>query len=105
LLCRRHHWAVHEGGYQVERLDDGALRFRKPDGRLLLDVPEQATVPDDPVGALRERHQRQGLRVHARTGCPRWLGERLDLGWAIGVLHPRAAGGEGRAVDDGGREP
>ena len=32
----------------------------------------------------------QGLRVHARTTCPGWLGERLDVGWAIGVLHPLA---------------
>src|SRR4030095_9620011 len=27
LLCRRHHRAVHEEGYQVERLPDGALRI------------------------------------------------------------------------------
>src|SRR5438445_147790 len=33
LLCRRHHRAVHEEGYQVERRHDGALRFRHPDGR------------------------------------------------------------------------
>jgi len=23
--------------------------------------------------------------------CIRWLGERLDVGWAIDVLHPLAA--------------
>jgi hypothetical protein len=23
---------------------------------------------------------------------PGWLGERLDVGWAIDVLHPRAVG-------------
>jgi hypothetical protein len=33
-----------------------------------------------------------GLRLHARTACPGWLGERLDLAWAIGVLHPLATG-------------
>src|SRR6202040_1497016 len=33
LLCRRHHRAVHEEGYQVARLPDGALQFRRPDGR------------------------------------------------------------------------
>src|SRR5262249_10362021 len=47
-LCRRHHRLVHEEGYNVERLFDGELRFRRPDG------------------------------------------ERLDVGWAIGVLHPLA---------------
>jgi hypothetical protein len=49
----------------------------------------------DAVKALRAQHEAQGLRLHARTACPAWLGERLDLGWAIDVLHPlatRAAG-------------
>ena len=90
LLCRRHHRAVHEEGYQVERQPDGALHFRRPDGRPLPDVAPPAAVPADPVRALRARHEAQGLRVHARTACPGWLGERLDLGWAIDVLHPLA---------------
>jgi hypothetical protein len=90
LLCRRHHRAVHEEGYQLERLPDGALQFRRPDGRPLPEVPLPATVPVDPVGALRARHVAEGLRLHARTGLAGWLGERLDVSWAIGVLHPRA---------------
>jgi 5-methylcytosine-specific restriction endonuclease McrA len=90
LLCRRHHRAVHEEGYQLERLPDGALQFRRPNGWLLPDVPPPAAVPTDPVGALRVQHAAQGLRVHARTGLPGWLGERLDVGWAIDVLHPLA---------------
>jgi hypothetical protein len=32
LLCRRHHRAVHEEGFQVERGPDGELAFRRPDG-------------------------------------------------------------------------
>ena len=32
-LCRFHHRAVHEGGIRIEILDDGALRFVKPNGR------------------------------------------------------------------------
>jgi len=91
LLCRHHHRAVHEEGYQLERLADGALQFQRPDGRPLPDVPSPAAVPADPVGALRARHEAQGLRLHARTGCGGWLGERLDVGWAIDVLHPLAA--------------
>jgi hypothetical protein len=35
LLCRRHHRAVHEEGYQVAREPDGSLRFGLPDGRPL----------------------------------------------------------------------
>jgi len=90
LLCRRHHRAVHEEGYQIDRQPDGALSFRRPDGRLLPEVPPPAAVPDDPVGVPRTRHDAQGLRLHARTLCPSWLRERLDLGWAISVLHPLA---------------
>jgi 5-methylcytosine-specific restriction endonuclease McrA len=90
LLCRRHHRAVHEEGYQVEREPDGELRFRRPDGRVMPEVPPSAAVPVDPVQALRVRHDAQGLRLHSRTTCPSWLGERLDVGWAIDVLHPLA---------------
>jgi len=90
LLCRRHHRAVHEEGYKVARGPDGALRFKRPDGRALPEVPLPAAVPGDPVGALQARHDSDGLRVTARTACPTWLGERLDVGWAIDVLHPRA---------------
>ena len=53
LLCRRHHRAVHEEGYQVTRLPDGALEFRRPDGRIVPDVPPPSVLPDDPIKALR----------------------------------------------------
>jgi hypothetical protein len=95
LLCRRHHRAVHEEGYEVERLPDGELRFRRPDGRRLPDVPSPAEVPTDPVHALRMQHDAQGLHIRARTAMPNWLGERLDVGWAIDVLHPLAASSTG----------
>jgi 5-methylcytosine-specific restriction endonuclease McrA len=90
LLCRRHHRAVHEEGYQVDRQPDGELRFRRPDGRLLPEVPPRAAIPADPVQALRARHDAQGLRIHPRTATPGWLGEPLDVGWAIDVMHPLA---------------
>jgi 5-methylcytosine-specific restriction endonuclease McrA len=95
LLCRRHHRAVHEEGYQVNHEPDGTLRFRRPDGRPMPEVPPAAAVPADPVQALRALHDAQGLRLHARTTRPGWLGERLDVGWAIDVLHPRARPGGG----------
>jgi hypothetical protein len=90
LLCRRHHRAVHEEGYQVARGPDGALRVRRPDGRPLPEVPAPAPVPEKPVEALRVAHEAQGLRLTAWTACAGWLGERLNLGWAIDVLHPLA---------------
>jgi len=90
MLCRRHHRAVHEEGYQVDRQPNGELRFRRPDGRFLPDVPLPPEVPGDPIAALRARNEAAGLHLHARTSCPSWLGEPLDVGWAIDVLHPRA---------------
>ena len=95
LLCRRHHRAVHEEGFQVARGPDGELQFRRPDGRPLPEVPLPAVVPGDPVGALRARHDADGLRLTARTACPIWLGEGLNVGWAIDVLHPLARGRPG----------
>jgi hypothetical protein len=79
---------VHEEGYGVERLPDGALHFRRPDGRPLPEVPPPAATPADPVGALAAWSRERGLDIDARTACPAWLGERLDLGWALDVLRP-----------------
>ena len=89
-LCQRHHRAVHEAGYQLDRELDGTLRFRRPDGRVLPEVPPPTEVSSDPVKLLRTRHDEEGLVLHARTAIPGWLGERLDVGWAIDVLHPLA---------------
>src|SRR5437879_4283811 len=91
LLCRRHHRAVHEEGYQVDRQLDGTLSFRRPDGALLPAVPSPVAVPTDPAEILRARNNAQGIHVDARTSMPGWLGERLDVGYAIDVLHPLAA--------------
>jgi len=90
ILCRRHHRAVHEEGYQVERNPDGTLRFRRPDGHPLPDVPATPTLLGDPLEALRQDHEAAGLQIHRKTAIPRWYGERLDVGWAIDVLHPLA---------------
>src|SRR5947199_2660344 len=93
MLCRRHHRAVHEEGYQVDRQPDGQLRFRRPDGQLLPEVPRSPEVAGDPVQAVRAQNEAEGLVLHARTAMPGWMGERLNVAWAIDVLHPLAAGG------------
>lgn len=90
LLCRRHHRAVHEEGYSVERGSDGELQFRRPNGWLVPDVPPRLEVPGDPVQMLRLRNEADGVTPDTRTAKPGWLGERLDVGYAIDVLHPLA---------------
>jgi 5-methylcytosine-specific restriction endonuclease McrA len=90
LLCRRHHRAVHEEGYQVTRLPGGQLQFRRPNGWVIPDVPPPPDLPENPVAEIRAQNEENGLTLHARTAMPLWLGERLDVGYAIDVLHPLA---------------
>ena len=90
LLCRRHHRAVHEEGYLVERQGDGELQFRRPDGRVLPEVPPSPAVRADVARALRAQHDDSGVCAHTRAASSGWLGDCLDVGYAIDVLHPLA---------------
>ncbi|HEY7519982.1 MAG TPA: DUF222 domain-containing protein [Methylomirabilota bacterium] len=89
-LCRPHHRAVHEEGYKLTREASGDLCFRTPQGWKVPVVPVAAAVPADPVGELRAQNNASGFPIDARTSMPSWLGERLDLGYAIDALHPLA---------------
>ena len=75
LLCRRHHRAVHEEGFQVERRDDGALEFRWPYGDVLRPVPPPPRIPDDAAAEVRARNTAAGISVHPHTATPGWDGE------------------------------
>ncbi len=77
LMCRRHHRAVHEGGFGVIRGLDGVLTFLRSDGALLQAAP---AAPIDLPGL----HDATPLV----TGkLPTWDGTRFDLPWAIDVLY------------------
>jgi len=45
LLCAFHHHKIHDGGWLLERLDDGGLRFTGPDGRSLIRPPPSPPIP------------------------------------------------------------
>ena len=90
MLCRRHHRAVHEEGYQIAREADGTLIFRTPHGWPIPDVPEAPMLPSDPMDVLRDANVAQGVEISAETMTPGWHGDRLDVGYAIAVLHPLA---------------
>src|SRR5439155_1736776 len=79
LLCRRHHRAVHEEGYQLDRQPNGELRFRRPDGRPLPEAPPPVELLSDPVKTLRAPPDAAGLALSARTTTPGWLRARLIL--------------------------
>jgi hypothetical protein len=93
LLCGRHHRSVHEEGYQVERVADGGLAFRHPSGPEIPYVPPPVAVGADPVRKVRGWNEAAGLTLDPHTATPGWLGERLDIAYAMDVLHPLAIGG------------
>jgi hypothetical protein len=90
MVCRRHHRAVHEEGFEVTREPSGELSFRTPQGWPLPTVPEPAAAPAASTEDVRARNTALGIHIDGRTSMPSWLGERLDLDWAISVLHPLA---------------
>ena len=93
-LCRFHHRAVHEGRLVVERLDDGAWRFSKPNGDSLVGVLPQHTHPltrSGPAGKrLVAENRARGFEITSHTAATRWLGERMDFGLAIDTLISRS---------------
>lgn len=76
-LCRFHHHAVHEGGFRIEILDDGALRFVKPNGEAVDSVLPGCAQP---LGDLKR------LTTGPRRELSRWTGEKMDYGLAVEVL-------------------
>ena len=74
ILCSFHHRAVHEGGFSVQRGQDGALSFCAPAGFLLQRQPETVVLEDHPVEALVEEHEALALTITAQTGRPGWDG-------------------------------
>ena len=101
LLCRRHHRAVHEGGFRVALGAAGEVRFVRPDGRPLEEAPPLPEVTGPPLASVVARLERAGVQPGPQTGMPAWRGERLDVDWAVSVLwrrRPQAAPGSGPAA-------
>jgi hypothetical protein len=78
LLCRRHHRLVHEGGYGVERLPRGRLRFLDPAGA---PVPVAPRPPPGSLVALLARHR----EIDASTYCSGY-GDRMDLDLTVSAM-------------------
>ena len=78
-LCRFHHRAVHEGGFNVVVLDDGTIRFMRPDGDC---VDRAASGCTRPAGDWRQ------LPVGKFVDC--WRGERMDLDLAVDAMIQRS---------------
>jgi hypothetical protein len=70
MLCRRHHRAVHEGGFRVVSSGSSGFEFHRPGGARL------ETVPGSPAPRV----------VRPLPPSPTWDGTRFDIVWAIDVL-------------------
>ena len=70
LLCRRHHRAVHEGGFDVTAGPGGGLEFWRPDG---------ARLPDAPSAPV-------AVEISPMVPPRPWDGTRFDVAYAIDVV-------------------
>lgn len=84
-LCRFHHRQVHEGGVTIQLLDDGALRFLRPDGRPF-DEASAAMQRENPhvPGCLAALPAMSVVAPDAALS--RWRGESMDYGIAVDAL-------------------
>ena len=82
LLCPTHHRLVHDGGFDVQRLDDGAFRFINPYG--LSVRPPRRSEPSSPEIVIRQ-NDALGIAVDCETATAHWYGERIDYDHALMV--------------------
>lgn len=76
-LCHFHHHLVHEGGWSIQVLDDGAFRFLKPNGEALdACVPKQS---GDRIELFKDDSARPA----------QWRGDKMDYHLAVQVLCQR----------------
>jgi Domain of unknown function (DUF222)/HNH endonuclease len=106
LLCRFHHRQVHEGQVVIQTLDDGALRFLKPDGESFDSVAPDHTEPLLDWRQLSAGHRQRGIHIDEATASTLWRGESMDYGLAVEVLLQHAKrrlniSAEGAQADSG----
>ena len=82
LLCQTHHRLVHEGGFDVQRLDDGAFRFTNPHGLTVRPPKRPETSSPD---AIIVQNDSLGLAIDCETATAHWHGERIDYDHALMV--------------------
>ena len=87
-LCRFHHRAVHESGFQVVADPAGQFRFLRPDGEPLPAVPPAARWrgTGEPLAPTVARLEASGITLGPHTATPEWYGETLDVTAALDAL-------------------
>ena len=110
LLCRRHHRAVHEGGFTLTRHPDGSVIVHRPDGMLLEVAPvlppwdretarhaqdEPASASVGPLAPVTSWLTSAGITIDARSVAV-WDGTPFDMVRAMDVLRQRRERSVGR---------
>ena len=93
LLCPTHHRLVHEGGFDVQRLDDGAFRFTNPHGMAIRPPRRRETSSSDTIVIQNEG---LGLTIDCETATAHWHGERIDYDHALMVTMASWDSGDAR---------
>jgi hypothetical protein len=93
-LCRFHHRQVHEGNVIIQQLDDGALRFVKPNGESFDSVAPNHTQPLGDWHQLPAAHEQHGIHIDPKTAATLWRGEKMDYDLGIFVLIQQARRGQ-----------
>lgn len=92
-LCYFHHRLVHEGGWDIKVLDDGAFRFLKPNGEALADnIPSAADAGFHPLALSLSNGSYSASRP------AQWRGDKMDYHLAVQVLCQRETRARNPAV-------
>jgi hypothetical protein len=99
LLCRRHHRAVHEGGFAVTLGDDDTVIVRQLNGAVLKVAPRVGwhagpasrrsgadVTSEQPLDATTRRLAAANITIGPRTIAP-WDGTPFNVVYAIDVLY------------------
>jgi len=85
MLCTAHHHLVHEGGWKVERGEDGELAFTSPAGNPLPSEPSREWVENIQTW-LQEWADDHEVALDADSNLPLWDGTTPDYELAVSGL-------------------
>ena len=85
LLCPFHHGLVHEGGWSVERDEEGRFSFVAPTGKSA-SAETRAAWQGSIVTWLQEWAEEHGLELGPERNEPLWDGSALDYDDAVSGL-------------------